>query len=83
MAIEAITVRDPSRAGRPNVVNSMVMSVSRPSELAVAAKREPSPIGPSEMSSTCFMRLLNKGSLGSSATKSKTASRGWAMQISP
>ncbi len=50
MIIEAIVVREPSRLGRSNVVDSIVMSAGLPNELAVADMREPVPSGSPETS---------------------------------
>jgi hypothetical protein len=83
MVIDAIVVRDAIRPGRSNAVYSIVIVAARPRDDVLATNREPRPIGSSEMSRTLAMRGLYAGSWRSSATKSKTTSRGTAMTISP
>ena len=78
VSIIELVVREPSRCGRSNAVNST--SISVPALPMRARNRAPNPIGSGVSNSTPAMAGLNDGSLRESATVSNTCSTGAAMR---
>ena len=78
VSIIELVVREPSRCGRSNAVNST--SISVPALPMRVRNRVPNPIGSGVSNSTPAMAGLNDGSLRESATVSNTCSTGAVMR---